>query len=124
MRKFLAISLLFLMSIRGFVGDAMAYEMLLSDQKSTPSAQVQLVDTEPNAKAETEHFPCHMDSASPVYAESDLSQCTTCQVCHLSAVLYSNDAVALTLSCNAAPTQALAIWHSADLKRPAKTPVL
>jgi hypothetical protein len=122
MRKIFVICMMLMMPLRGFIGDAMAYEMLMPDQPSAPSAQ--MAASKPDLKQVAERPPCHVESAPALDDEPQQSQCTACQACHFSAVIYSGCSVQLATANQAAPVQSLGFWHSAELVRLAKPPVL
>ncbi len=120
-RLFLSLFAL-MIAARGFVGDAMAYEMLMSDQPSSLSAQ--MAAAQPYLEQAAERTPCHTQSAHAVDDDPQQSQCTACQACHFSAVIYSGCCAHLATANHAAPAQSLSFWHSAELVRLAKPPVL
>jgi hypothetical protein len=122
MRKIFVICMLLVMPLRGFIGDAMAYEMLMSDQPSVPSAHI--AASKSDLKQAAERPPCHMESAPALDDEPQQSKCTACQACHFSAVIYSGCSAHLATANQAAPVQSLGFWHSAELVRLAKPPVL
>lgn len=114
--------MLLLMPIRGFIGDAMAYQMLTSDLNSALLFEVTTVKSD--AKQATEHSPCHMENASSLDDEPQQSKCTACQACHSNAVIYTGSSARLSAANHAAPVQLRSFWHSAELVRLAKPPVL
>jgi hypothetical protein len=121
-RKIFIIAMLLLMPIRGFIGDAMAYDMLLSGKNSVPAASA--VFTERVEIAPAGKHPCHMDASSAPRDDSQQGQCTSCQACHFSALVDHLAHPRLSSQCSAAPVQSLAFWHSAELQRQVKPPVL
>jgi hypothetical protein len=121
MRQFLVMLMLLVMPFRGFIGDGMAYEMLATNQDAASKSQM---TSAPHPLTTVERTPCHTDSASGMEETLSQSQCTTCQVCHLSAMLDHLTCARLPLQGSAAPAQSLAFWHSAEPQRQAKPPVL
>jgi hypothetical protein len=121
-RKIFVIVMLLLMPIRGFIGDAMAYDMLISGNSS--ALAVSAVITEQAEAASIGKHPCHMDASSALDDDSQQNQCTSCQACHFSALLDHLTRSRLHSQSNATPVQTLAFWHSAELQRQAKPPVL
>jgi hypothetical protein len=113
MRRWLIIFMLFLLPIRGLVGDAMAYSML---PMGMPVSS-EVVQSEPTP-------PCHTSMAAANDAGTQQSQCTTCQACHLSAATPMQLPEGILHTTAAAPTQRTAFWISADLRLLAKPPVL
>ncbi len=122
MRKIFIIVMLLLMPIRGLIGDAMAYDMLISGKNS--ALMVSATTSEQADVAPAGQHPCHMDAAASPSDDSQQSQCTTCQVCHFSALVDHLTCARLPLQGSAAPAQSLAFWHSAEPQRQAKPPVL
>ncbi len=119
--------MLFLMPIRGFIGDAMAYDMLISGKNSASMVSVRVVSAATSEQADIApagQHPCHMDAAASPSDDSQQSQCTTCQACHFSALVDHLTCTRLPLQGSAAPAQSLAFWHSAEPQRQAKPPVL
>jgi hypothetical protein len=138
MRRWLVIFMLFLLPIRGLVGDAMAYSMLPSalttahtvQQKATnviaaPAifywATAAIDHTNPGKKATAQ--PCHMAMAEADSNDSVQNQCTTCQACHLSAATPLQRPSGLLQTATTLPEQRQALWHSAEPRLIAKTPV-
>jgi hypothetical protein len=122
MRTILIIAMLLLMPIRGFIGDAMAYEMLASDLKSVSLLEV--TTPKSDIKQAAEHSPCHAESSASLDDEPGHSNCTACQACHYNAVIYADSSARLATANHAAPAQLLSFWHSAELVRLIKPPVL
>lgn len=122
MRKIFVICMLLVMPLRGFIGDAMAYEMLMSDQLAVPSAQIAAAKLD--SKHVADRLPCHTESASALDGEPQQSKCTACHACHFSAVIYSGCSARLAAANHASPEQWLSFWHSAELVRFSKPPVL
>jgi hypothetical protein len=114
MRRWFIIFMLFLLPIRGLVGDAMAYSMLPAGGEVAHETAVQN-----ESKA-----PCHMDMAATDDAGTQQSQCTTCQACNLSAAIPLLLPEGILHTTAAAPTQRTAHWISAEPRLLAKTPVL
>lgn len=116
MRRWFAILMLFILPIRGLVGDAMAYSMLPMQLQIPAPVVVQ-------AAAESK-MPCHgANDASQDGNTSDMQQCTSCQVCH-SALTYPVQATtSLPQTAAAAPLQHASFWHSAELRLSVKPPV-
>ncbi len=128
MRKWLVISMLFLLPIRGLVGDAMAYSMLPNAMDSAASQAANVVT---NANLEHQKsidtaakLPCHTDMSAASDADAAQDQCTTCQACHLGALADSLHPTQLLQKVGAAPAQHAIQWHSAEPRLLAKTPVL
>jgi cytochrome c553 len=121
-RKIFIVVMLLLMPIRGFIGDAMAYDMLISGKN--PALMVSAATSEQADIAPAGQHPCHMDAAASPSDDSQQSQCTTCQACHFSALVDHLTHARLPSQPSAAPAQLLAFWHSAELQRQAKPPVL
>jgi hypothetical protein len=113
MRRWFVIFMLFLLPIRGLVGDAMAYSMLPAGMPTNGMA----VQNESKA-------PCHMDMAAADNVDTQQSQCTTCQACNLSAAIPLLLPEGILHTTAAAPTQRTAFWISAEPRLLAKTPVL
>jgi hypothetical protein len=122
MRKMFVICMLFLIAIRGFVGDAMAYEMLLSDHGSAPSTQA--VAAKPDSKQTTQRMPCHTENAPSLDDEPQQSKCTVCEVCHSSMAIDSGAFSGFNSPNKSAPSLSSSIWLSAELLRIIKPPVL
>jgi hypothetical protein len=142
MRKWFVVTMLFLLPLRGLVGDAMAYSMLPGALNSANSAQpitTNLVATPAIfhwAKAVFDHqnmaasdsnaaaaHPCHMATAQADSTDKAQNQCTACQVCHLSAATPLRWLPGLLQTATALPEQRQALWHSAEPRLIAKTPV-
>jgi hypothetical protein len=138
MRRYLAILMLLLLPIRGLIGDAMAYSMLpgaltsanIVQQKATnliaaPAivywATAAIDHTNPDKKATAQ--PCHMAMAEADSNDNVQNQCTTCQACHLSAATPLQMPSGLLQTATALPEQRQALWHSAERRLIAKTPV-
>lgn len=113
MRRWFIIFMLFLLPIRGLVGDAMAYSMLPTGMPTS----VEVVQNEPTP-------PCHMNMAAADNVDTQQSQCTTCQACHFSAATPMQLPEGILHTTAAAPTQRTAHWISAEPRLLAKTPVL
>jgi hypothetical protein len=142
MRKWFVVIMLFLLPLRGLVGDAMAYSMLPGALNSAAAAQpvttnivaapaifywaTALFDHQntaaSGASSATLH-PCHMATAQADSTESVQNQCTACQVCHLSAATPLQLPSGLLQTATALPEQQQALWHSAEPRLIAKTPV-
>jgi hypothetical protein len=138
MRRYLAIFMLFLLPIRGLVGDAMAYSMLpgaltgaqTAQQKATNLVAAPAIfywataalDHKYSVKTATTP-PCHMAMAEADSKDSVQNQCTTCQACHLSAATPLQMPSSLLQTATALPEQRQALWHSAEPRLIAKTPV-
>jgi hypothetical protein len=121
MRKVILICMLLLMPIRGFIGDAMAYEMLLSDHRSAPSAQG--VAAKSDSKQMAQRMPCHTENASGLDDESQQSKCTVCEVCHSSMAIDSGSFSGCNQPNKSTPSLSSRIWLSAELLRITKPPV-
>jgi hypothetical protein len=141
MRKWFVIVMLFLLPLRGVVGDAMAYSMLPDVSKGVSTAQ----QDSTNFVAARALFdwarasfypkvqvsgmsgqPCHMvaSAAEPTDDNDKVSnQCTACQACHMSAAIPLQLHSKLLQTAADMPTQRPAQWHSADARQLAKTPI-
>lgn len=143
MRRWFAILMLFILPIRGLVGDAMAYSMLpMQLQTPTPvvtpalakvsgftslkmMAMEHLQSMGMDSEAAISKLPCHgandalQDDNTP-----DTQQCTSCQVCHLALTYPVQATNSLPQTATAAPLQHALAWHSADLRLSVKPPVL
>jgi hypothetical protein len=142
MRRWLIIFMLFLLPIRGLVGDAMAYSMLPAGMPASAdeiqhaansvaayahSKKATSILVHENVTQNTAKPPCHMEMAAADAsndADTTQSQCTTCQACHLSAAIPMQLPGGILHTTAAAPSQRSAHWISADLRLLAKTPVL
>ncbi len=113
--------MLLVLPIRGFVGDAMAYSMMPMQIQ----ASIALQAAAETPKQATTMMPCHEISGSAsVDDPSGVQQCTTCQMCHLTAT-YPFQAIAGLLStATALPVQYATFWHSAEQRLSVKPPVL
>jgi hypothetical protein len=139
MRRFLLIFMLFLLPLRGLVGDAMAYSMLPHAPQTAgnvPSDTINLVaaratfywassqfEQEKPVETATQH-PCHTDMAAADDADAVQNQCSTCQACHLVVASPVHTPSALLHTTAAAPLERPVLWRSADARLPAKTPLL
>jgi hypothetical protein len=141
MRKWFVIVMLFLLPLRGVVGDAMAYSMLPDASQGTSSAQQDATNSVaaralfdwarasfyPKKQVSSMSAqPCHMSATAAEPADDNdkvSNQCTACQTCHMSAAtplqLHSN----LLQTAAELPAQRAAQWHSADARLLAKTPI-
>ncbi len=121
MRKWFVILMLLVLPIRGFVGDAMAYSM-------TPVQIQTYVDLQATAEApqqEATKMPCHETSGlAQTDVASDVQQCTTCQMCHLTATYPFQAIASLSSTATALPVQYASFWHSAEQRLSVKPPVL
>lgn len=138
MRRYLLIFMLFLLPIRGLVGDAMAYSMLpgaLTAVHTTQPVDTNIVaapaifqwaaavlDHEIRAESASVH-PCHMAMAQTDSNDTVQNQCTACQACHLSAATPLQLPSGLLQTASALPEQRQALWHSAEPRLIPKTPV-
>lgn len=128
MRKWFVVFMLFLLPIRGLVGDAMAYSMPLNATDSVAARAVSaayddVLVTENTIKTAPSH-PCHDDDAAADDTAPVQNQCTTCQACHFSAVPQQRWTGTLLHTTTAVPSQRAAQWHSADARLLAKTPIV
>jgi hypothetical protein len=142
MRRYLVIFMLFLLPIRGLVGDAMAYSMMPG--ALSPLATAQPITTNIVATPAIFHWaaalfdhesmvvshsgtavahPCHMATAQTDSTDNVQGQCTACQACHLSAATPLQLPSGLLQITTALPEQRQALWHSAEPRLVAKTPV-
>jgi hypothetical protein len=120
MRRWFAILMLFILPVRGLVGDAMAYSMLPMQLQAPPPVVAQAMQPAADSK-----MPCHeANDASQVGNTADEQQCTSCQVCHLSISYPTQAATSLHPTAAAAPLQHASVWHSAELRLSVKPPVL
>lgn len=143
MRRFLLILMLLLLPLRGLMGDAMAYSMLppalheapVNSENTTKSIANYLIPTSEkieksdlNNADDIVQSPCHSAEASGDSTNNststESSQCTTCQVCHLTTFLPLSSISGLAHTVVDLPSQAIALWHSAEPRRIAKTPVV
>jgi hypothetical protein len=139
MRRWFVIFMLFLLPIRGLVGDAMAYSMLPAGMPASAEVVQHATNTvaayagsikannsfeHENMTSNTAKPPCHMDVVAANEADLQQSQCTTCQACHLSAATPMQLPEGILHTTAAAPTQRTALWTSAEPRLLAKTPVL
>ncbi|TAG27130.1 MAG: hypothetical protein EAZ37_06365 [Burkholderiales bacterium] len=130
MRRTLFCLLILLTAFRGMVGDAMAYGM--TQQAMQNMIAIESVASPADSMPATGHFspekaasmPCH-ETADDSPAGSTTNACTTCQVCHLTAslpsVLVSTHAVHPMRD---APKALALPWHSAELARANKPPIV
>jgi hypothetical protein len=145
MRKWFVVIMLFLLPLRGLVGDVMAYSMLPGALGSAAAVQpsttnivaapaifywaTALFDHQNTAASDASSatlHPCHMAAAqtdSNDSTDSMQNQCTACQVCHLSAASPLQWHPGLLQTATALPEQRQALWHSAEPRWIAKTPV-
>ena len=120
MRRWFAILMLFILPIRGLVGDAMAYSMLPMQLQTPAPVAVQAMQTAADSK-----MPCHeANDVSQEVNKADVQQCTSCQVCHLALSYPTQAATSLPQTAAAAPLQHASVWHSAELRLSVKPPVL
>lgn len=127
MRKWFVVFMLFLLPIRGLVGDAMAYSMAPNATNSVAARALSTASssdftTDNTVKMAPSH-PCHTDDAATGDTTPAQNQCTTCQACHFSAAPNLQWASGLLHTTAAAPSQRATLWHSADARLLAKTPV-
>jgi hypothetical protein len=139
MRRFLLIFMLFLLPLRGLVGDAMAYSMLPNAPQTAGSVQsdtINLVaaraifywasspfEQEKPVETAVQH-PCHTDMAAADDTDAVQSQCSTCQACHLVVATPVQSPSGLLHTTAAAPRERPVLWRSADARLPTKTPLL
>jgi hypothetical protein len=118
MRRWFTILMLFLLPLRGLMGDAMAYSMLPMQLQAPVPVVAQATDNS--------RMPCHEASkvAQDGSAPDTQQQCTSCQVCHLLAAYPLQAAPSLPQIAAAAPSQHAFVWRSADLRLTVKPPVL
>jgi hypothetical protein len=130
MRRALFSLLILLTAFRGMLGDAMAYGM--TQQAMHNSTAIESVAPRADSMPPTGHFssekaasmPCH-EAADDAQADAAPSACTTCQVCHLTASLPSVLMSAHAVHPLREAPEALALpWHSAELHRASKPPIL
>jgi hypothetical protein len=138
MRKWFVIVMLFLLPLRGLVGDAMAYSMLPDTSKGTSVVQQDathsvtaraIFDWAKSSFYPQHHAssisgqPCHMASGQTDDKDSVQNHCTACQACHMSAAILLQFSDHLLQTAADLPTQRPAQWHSADARLLAKTPI-
>jgi hypothetical protein len=141
MRKWFVIVMLFLLPLRGVVGDAMAYSMLPDVSKGVSTAQRDATNSvaaralfdwarasfyPQNHASAMSGQPCHMvaTAAEPTDDNDQASnQCTACQTCHMSAATPLQLHSPVLQSAAELPAQRAAQWHSADARLLAKTPI-
>jgi hypothetical protein len=120
MRRWFAILMLFILPIRGLVGDAMAYSMLPMQLQTPAPVTMQEKQTAAESK-----MPCHdANDAAQDSSAADAQQCTTCQVCHLSISYLIQAATSLQSTAAALPLQYASTWRSAEQRLSVKPPVL
>ena len=132
MHRWFVIFMLFILPVRGFVGDAMAYSMLPA-QMPSPVATQAVINTLAQddmvmhmGNAVSVKMPCHDVSGSEQQDDkvSYTPQCTSCQVCHLTATTAFQAVPSLLQPAAAIPAQQAPLWHSAELRLSIKPPVL
>jgi hypothetical protein len=138
MRKWFVIVMLFLLPLRGLVGDAMAYSMLPNAPKGTSAVQQDATHSvaaralfywakasfyPQNHASGMSGQPCHMAAGPTDNKDSVQNQCTACQACHMSAATPLQLHSHLLQTAADLPTQRPAQWHSADARLLAKTPI-
>jgi hypothetical protein len=138
MRRWLVIFMLFLLPIRGLVGDAMAYSMLPTagnaavnpTQNAMHSVAARAIFDwagsvfgHENSSEASAKPPCHLAVATVDNDDPQQSKCTTCQVCHLSAATPVQLPDALVHTAASLPQQRDLQWHSAEPRQLFKTPV-
>ena len=144
MRRFLLIAMIIMLPLRGMVGDAMAMQMtsqpfaqaVASEAVATDSVAVHAYPTKDIGNLDTQiavqktsGMPCHDMLGQDVSGTDDAAQqsssnaCTSCQVCHLSA-LTSGSVTSVSVN-TAHPALAFAphYWASAELSQSTKPPV-
>jgi hypothetical protein len=141
-RRYLVIFMLFLLPIRGLVGDAMAYSMLPAALNSAAAAQATATDIVAapaifhwattlfdhesmvvSGAGKVAAHPCHMATAQADSDDNVQNQCTACQACHLSAATPLQLPSSLLQIATTLPAQRQVLWHSAEPRLIAKTPV-
>jgi hypothetical protein len=141
MRNWLVIVMLFLLPLRGLVGDAMAYSMLPSPATtgtaqekashwtvvpalfSSASSFLQHISPTSTVVDNATSPPCHSAAMQADEQNGTTSQCTTCQVCHLSAAASVQTLAPLLHTSHVAPLQHTLPWHSAEPRLLLKTPI-
>ena len=140
MRRLFVILMLFILPIRGLMGDVMAYSMLSVPTPAPGVTESSLAKPAvANMTATMNHMQrvdmgnqviptkasCHETVDSTQQDDSaDKQDCTACQVCHLT-VTYPFQAISsLLLAPAAQPVQHTSFWHSAELRLSNKPPVL
>ena len=139
MRRFLLILMLLSLPLRGLMGDAMAYSMLPTElKKSVVSSKITTEsianysiftseNIEKNDATRSDNVaqsPCHSAAAASDDASAESYLCTTCQVCHLTVFLPLFPSLRVAHAGVSLPSQANVLWHSAEPRRIAKTPVV
>jgi hypothetical protein len=132
MRRTLFSLLILLTALRGMVGDVMAYGMTQQAMQNQNAIAIESIAQQIDSMPASGHFsaekavsmPCH-ETADEASVETAANSCSTCQVCHL-AVSLPNAGLGIATD---APLRELqiarnSIWHSAELHRASKPPIL
>jgi hypothetical protein len=118
MKRFVLALLITLTVLRGFVGDAMAFEMSARMASMAVTSNATQDSASHHAQAGT---PCHsMDEDDGI---EHMSACNTCQVCHLSAFVSASNFGALHGQPAAAPPVCAESFASAEALRLSKPPI-
>jgi hypothetical protein len=130
MRRTLFSLLILLTALRGMVGDVMAYGM--TQQAMQNAIAIESIAQQIDSIPASGHFsaekavsmPCHQ-SVDEASVETAANSCSTCQVCHLAASL-PNTGLGIATDAPLRELQAArtSIWHSAELHRASKPPIL
>lgn len=140
MRRWFVILMLFILPVRGFIGDAMAYSMLgtptqaaLASQNvtnapgyaSTIAANGYMQSVSIDSQLAQSKMPCH-DANEAMQTDNalDKQQCSACEVCHMTVTYPFQANSSLVIAPAAPPVQHASSWHSAELRLSIKPPVL
>ena len=131
MRRWFILIMIALLPIRGWVGDAMAADMVT--QRIAALAQVSVTAQKPADTAADPHADCHgkaaahspaaeagTEAAIPV---TDCGSCTSCQVCHSVGMATGASATPLVTAPHAAPPLRGTHFASAEPARGFKPPI-
>lgn len=123
MRRAFLILMIFLLPLRGLVGDAMAVQMMAPASSGeslagNPSSKVGALGLEKLSAA-----PCH-EVASSESGAAGHDACASCEVCHLSAFVTALSPASVLISAEAKPASPVVQLISAELVLFAKPPIL
>jgi hypothetical protein len=118
MNRFVLALLITLTVFRGFVGDAMAFEMSARMASTAVASNAAEVSASHHGQAS---MPCHgMDEDDGL---EHMSACNTCQVCHLSAFVSASTLGTLHAQPAATPPVCAESFASAEALRLSKPPI-
>ena len=141
MRRFLLLVMIIMLPLRGMVGDAMAMEMTskhLAQATSSQTVATNLVAVHARSTAASANLasekpalkmPCHEmlsdadDGGNDSVSSASNVNCTSCQVCHLSALTMGNIISVSVNTAHAALAFAPHYWASAELPQATKPPL-